>query len=251
MLDRSDQSGNRLLAELTSADFGLLAPYLQVVPLQHDAVLLRMGEQIEHVYFPHSGAIAFMVEMPNGDTVATAVVGYEGVVGIRSLLGPTRSSITAIVKVAGTASQISASRFQEAFAQSEQIRRGVESYMGALLAQFQQVAACNALHPVEARLARWLLHIRDRIDGNEIPLTHEALSQLLGVRRTTVTLVLQKLREAGAIRKERRGLIEIDRQRLEDAACECHEVMRRTIDQTQKAVGHRTHATPTREKPGI
>ena len=97
--------------------------------------------------------------------------------------------------------------------------------------QFQHVAACNALHSVEARLARWLLHIHDRVDGDFLPLTQEALSQLLGVRRTTVTLVVRKLRASGAIRSDRRGLIEIDRPRLEEATCECYEVMRRKIDQ--------------------
>jgi hypothetical protein len=97
--------------------------------------------------------------------------------------------------------------------------------------QFQHVAACNALHDVEARMARWLLHIHDRINGNAIPLTQEALSQLLGVRRTTATLVVQKFRASGAVRSDRRGLIEIDRTRLEEAACECYEVMRCKFDQ--------------------
>src|SRR5258708_13623973 len=97
--------------------------------------------------------------------------------------------------------------------------------------QFQQVAACNALHPVEARMARWLLHICDRMDGKAISLAEEALSELLGVRRTTVTLVVSKLRASGAVRSDRRGLVEIDRPRLEGAACECYEVMRRKFDQ--------------------
>src|SRR5258708_17042129 len=93
--------------------------------------------------------------------------------------------------------------------------------------QFQHVAACNALHPVEARMARWLLHIHDRIDGNAIPLTQETLSQLLGVRRTTVTLVVRKLRASGAVRSDRRGLVEIDRPRLEETRCECTDTMTR------------------------
>jgi hypothetical protein len=91
--------------------------------------------------------------------------------------------------------------------------------------QLQHVAACNALHPVEARMARWLLHMHDRIDADAILLTQEALSELLGVRRTTVTLVMRKLRGSGAVRSGRRGLVEIDRQRLEEAACECYKVM--------------------------
>jgi Mn-dependent DtxR family transcriptional regulator len=119
--------------------------------------------------------------------------------------------------------------------------------------QFQHVAACNALHRVEARMARWLLHIHDRIDGDFIPLTQEALSQLLGVRRTTVTLVVQKLRASGAVRSDRRGLVEIDRPRLEKATCECYEIMRRNFDQiiapdtTKPCI----QAAPGRDAPSV
>jgi DNA-binding transcriptional MocR family regulator len=96
--------------------------------------------------------------------------------------------------------------------------------------QFQHIAACNGLHPVEARLARWLLHLHDRTEGNILSLTQETLSQLLGVRRTTVTLEVAKLRALGAISSDRRGLIEIDRGRLEQVSCECYDVMRRQTD---------------------
>jgi hypothetical protein len=118
--------------------------------------------------------------------------------------------------------------------------------------QFQHVAACNALHPVEARMARWLLHIRDRIDNKAIPLTQEALSQLLGVRRTTVTLVVQKLRASGAVRSDRRGLVEIDRPRLAEVTCECYEIMRRKTDQIFRldTTKPRIQAAPVRQTPG-
>src|SRR5260370_23172730 len=126
--------------------------------------------------------------------------------------------MTAVVRVAGTALQIPPGRFHVAFSQSRAIRHVVQIYTRALLAQFQHVAACNALHSVEARMARWLLHIRDRVDGDFLPLTQETLSELLGVRRTTVTHVVRKLRASRAIRSNRRGLIEIDRPRLGSAA---------------------------------
>src|SRR6266404_8290322 len=231
MMKRHTTVGNRLLAALPPADLGLLAPYLQQISLKQDAVLVRSGDRNEQVYFPHSGTISFMLDMPNGQTVATSVIGHEGAVGMLSVLGPSRSPTTAVVRVAGIASQISASRFHAAFGQSSAIRHAVQTHTRAVLMQFQHVAACNALHPVEARLARWLLHIHDRIDGNTIPLTQEALSQLLGVRRTTVTLVVKKFRASGAVRSDRRGLVEIDRPRLEKATCECYEIMRRNFDQ--------------------
>jgi len=238
--------GNRLLAALPAVDLGLLAPHLRKVSLERDAVLVRSGDRIEQIYFPLSGTIAFIMELPNGQTVATAVIGNEGAVGILTALGPSRSPITAVVRVAGTSLQISPKRFQAALSRSDATRHAVQIYTRALLAQTQHVAACNALHSVEARLARWLLHIHDRVDGDFLSLTQEALSELLGVRRPTVTHVIRKLRTSRAIRSNRRGLIEIDRPRLEAATCECYEVMRRRIDSIVSPEGlkHRIHSPP-------
>jgi CRP-like cAMP-binding protein len=252
MMKRHASVGNRLLAALPPADLGLLAPYLRQVSLKQDAVLVRSGDRNEQIYFPHSGTISFMLDMPNGQTVATSVIGHEGAVGMLSVLGPSRSPATAVVRVAGIASQISASRFHAAFGQSSAIKHAVQTHTRALLMQLQHVAACNALHPVEARMARWLLHIHDRIDRNFIPLTQDALSQLLGVRRTTVTLVVRKLRASGALRSARRGLVEIDRPRLKEAACECYEVMRCKFDQIfpLDTTRPRIQAAPARETPG-
>src|ERR1700731_5402131 len=180
MMKRHTSIGNRLLAALPAADLNLLTPYLQQISLKQDAVLLRSGDRNEQVYFPHSGTISFMLDMPNGQTVATAVIGHEGAVGMLSVLGPSRSPTTAVVRVAGISSQISASRFHAAFGQSSAIKRAVQTHTRAVLMQLQHVAACNALHSVETRMARWLLHIHDRIDGDVLPLTQKALSELLG-----------------------------------------------------------------------
>jgi CRP-like cAMP-binding protein len=223
--------GNRLLAALPPADFDLLAPELETVALDQDAVLSRAGDRIEDVLFPNSGAISLMFDMANGQTVATAAIGREGAVGILSVLGPLPSATTAIVRAAGTASRIPASRFHAAFNRSPAIRHAFQIHVRAMLIQFQLGAACNALHPVEARMARWLLHLRDRIDHDVLPLTQNALSQILGVRRTTVTLLMSNLRASGAIRSDRRGQIEIDRSRLAAAACECHDNMRLEVEE--------------------
>jgi CRP-like cAMP-binding protein len=157
--------GNRLLAALPPADLALLSPHLQKVSLEQDAVVVRSGDRREHVYFPHSGAISFMLDMPNGATIATAVIGREGALGALSVLGPSRSSVTAVVRVGGTASQISVSRFHAAYMGSSAIRDVVQAHTGWILSQLQHVAACNGLHPVEARLARWLLELHDRTEG--------------------------------------------------------------------------------------
>ena len=137
------------------------------------------------------------MDMPNGQTVATAVVGNEGAVGVLTTLGPARSPMTAVVRVAGTALQISPARFHAALGRSSALKGAVQTLTRALMAQFQHVAACNALHSVEARLARWLLHVHDRVDGDVLPLTQETLAEFLGVRRTTVTHVVSKLRGIG------------------------------------------------------
>jgi len=221
---------NHLLAALPASDLDLLGPELEIIALDQDAVLSRAGDDIEYVVFPHSGAITLMIDMADGHTVATAVVGREGAVGLLSVLGPSSSAITAVVRAAGTAARISAPRFHAAFSRSPAIRHAVQNHVKSMLVQFQFGAACNALHPVEARMARWLLQLRDRVDHDLLPLTQQALSQILGVRRTTVTLLMRNLRERGAIKSDRRGLIEIDRVRLEAAACECHSAMHLEVE---------------------
>jgi CRP-like cAMP-binding protein len=222
---------NRLLAALPASDLDLLGPELEKVALDQDAVLSRAGDDIEYVYFLHSGAISLMIDMADGHTVATAAIGCEGAVGLLSVLGPSPSAITAVVRVPGTADRIPASRFHAAFNRSPAIRRVLQTHVRAMLIQFQLGSACNALHPVEARMARWLLQFRDRVDHDVLPLTQQALSQILGVRRTTVTLLMRNLRARGAIKSDRRGLIEIDRVRLEAAACECHSAMRIEVEE--------------------
>ena len=250
MMEHTTGVGNRLLAALPPADFDLLAPHLRKVSLERDAVLVRSGDRIEQIYFPRSGTVSFMLDMPNGQTVATAVIGNEGAVGLLSALGPSLSPVTAVVLVAGTSLQISPTRFHAALSHRGAIRDAVQTHARALLAQVQHVAGCNALHSVEARMARWLLHIHDRVDGDLLPLTQEALSELLGVRRTTVTHVVRKLRMSRAIRSKRRGLIEIDRPRLEEGACECYRVMRHRIDQILSLQGGRPHrGAPVDEIP--
>lgn len=231
MMDRPANVGNRLLAILPAADLALLASHFQTVKLEQDAVLMHSGDPIRHVYFPHSGTISLMVDMPNGQTVACAIVGREGALGALSVLGPAHSTTTAVVRSPGVASQIVAPRFHTAIGHSRAIRQIVEIHARTVLVQMQQVAACNALHPVENRMVRWLLHIRDRTDSDLLPLTQETLAQLLGVRRTTVTQAVQKLRASGAVRYDRRAMIEVvDRARLEESACECYDIMRRHIE---------------------
>jgi CRP-like cAMP-binding protein len=221
---------NRFLATLPPHDFSLLAPHLRTIVLERGVMLHDVGEEIEHVYFPHTGMVSLVAVMQSGATVETATVGRGGVVGASAGLGAKRTFGRAVVQLPGTAAWISASQFHAAANESRAIRDLVVRYNELLLAQVQQSVACNALHGLEARLCRWLLQTHDCIDGDAIPLTQEFLGQMLGVRRTTVTIAARLLQSAGLIRY-RRGLIQVlDRAALEDIACECYAAVRRNAD---------------------
>jgi CRP-like cAMP-binding protein len=231
MNNRSGPSGqNRLLVALQPADFSLLKPHLKELALEQGVLLHEQEDRVAHAYFPASGMISLLTVMGDGRAIETATVGREGAVGAMSGLGPAHAASRAVVQVAGTASMIATVRLQEAVAQSDHLRNVILQYKETLLAQVQQTAGCNALHKADARLARWLLQTRDRIDSDLIPLTQDFLSEMLGVRRTTVTLVAGRLQKAGLIRY-RRGHVEIlDRSGLEQTACECYGILRRRTD---------------------
>jgi CRP-like cAMP-binding protein len=221
---------NRFLATLPPHDFALLATHLRTIRLERGVMLHDVGEEIEHVHFPHTGMVSLVAVMQNGTTVETATIGRGGVIGASAGLGAQSTFGRAVVQLSGTAAWISAAQFRAAVNQSQAIRDLVVRYNDLLLAQIQQAVACNALHALEARLCRWLLQTHDCIDGDGIPLTQELLGQMLGVRRTTVTMAAQLLQRAGLIRY-RRGLIQIvDRPALEDIACECYAVVRHNAD---------------------
>jgi CRP-like cAMP-binding protein len=208
----------------------LLEPHLKEAPLDQGAILQEQGEAIELVYFPNSGMISLVAVMKQGNAVETATVGREGAVGAMSGLGPRHAFTRAVVQMAGTASILSTLKFQAIVERSPAIRDVIVRHNEVLLAQVQQSAACNALHEAEARFCRWLLQSRDRSDSDVVPITQEFLAQMLGVRRTTVTLVAQSLQDAGLLRY-RRGRIEIvDRDALEERACECYQTVRWEIE---------------------
>jgi CRP-like cAMP-binding protein len=217
---------NRFLATLPPHDFSLLAPHLRTVALEQGVMLHDVGQEIEGVYFPHTGMVSLVAVMQSGATVETATIGRSGVIGANAGLGATRTFGRAIVQLPGTAAWIGAAQFRAAAAQSQAIRDLIVRYNDVLLAHVQQSVACNALHALEARLCRWLLQAHDTVDSDIIPLTQEFLAQMLGVRRTTVTLAARLLQSAGLIRY-RRGQIQIvDRAALEDLSCECYAVVR-------------------------
>jgi CRP-like cAMP-binding protein len=223
---------NRILRSLPPADFALLAPHLSAVRLEQGRVLSEPGDFVESVYFPHTAVISLMAVMQHGETVETATIGHTGVIGGLSVLDHWRAFARVVVHVPGTASRIPSARFRVALRQSEGLATIVLQNVQTIVVQIQQTAACNALHGVEQRLCRWLLLTQDLASTNVLPLTQDFLSQMLGVRRTTVTQAACKLQAQGMIRRNQRGQIEIvDRKALEQAVCECYESLRSRHDQ--------------------
>jgi CRP-like cAMP-binding protein len=222
---------NRLLAALPAADLALLTPHLKEVPLAARELLHETQDEIEHVYFPHSGMVSLFAVTDDGEAIETASIGAEGAVGASASLGIRRAYCRALVQVPGIASRIPVSHLQRAAAEGERIRDMLMRTHEILLMQAQQTAVCSALHGVEARLARWLLQTQDRTGSSAIPLIQEFLAQVLGVRRTTINLVIRTLHEAGLVRY-RRGQIEIaDRNGLRTESCNCYHVIRRQMEQ--------------------
>jgi CRP-like cAMP-binding protein len=222
---------NLLLRSLPPADLAALMTHLRDVDLAQGAVLQEQGEPIEYVYFPCDGIVSLMAVMRQGEAIEIATIGHEGAVGALAGIGPRRSHTRGVVQVSGMALRIPAARFRAVAEESAAVREIIGRYSEMLLVQVQQTAACNALHDVEARLSRWLLQARDRVEGNTIHLTHEFLSQMLGVRRTTVTIVANELQEAGLIRYHRGEIEIVDPIGLRSRACECYDAIRAQIEQ--------------------
>lgn len=224
------QVHNRLLASLPAEDQGLLAPHLVQIDLERGRLLYDPGDRIEIVYFPHDGVISLMTLMENGAAIESATIGCEGALGLMAAVAPRQSLSRAIVQTPTRAARISAAQLHDIWERSPRIRDLVDRHSEALYGHAIQSVACNALHSVEARFCRWMLTCHDRISNDTVALTQEFLADMLGVQRTTVTAVARTLQEKGAIRY-RRGVVDImDRQVLEQLACECYGVIRRTYE---------------------
>jgi CRP-like cAMP-binding protein len=220
-------TGNRLLAALPGDAFALLEPDLRQVSLPHGVVCYEAGAPIDEVYFPQTGMISLLVSTSDGEVVETSSVGHEGAVGLQCGLGPRVSLTRAVVQIAGKFSVISASRFELATTHSAALVELIFDYIEALWTEAQQNAACNAIHDGSSRLCRWLLQCADRIGSEHLLLTQEFLAEMLGVRRTTVTLLTQELQKRGILRYSRGRITILDRAELEACACECYAVIRK------------------------
>jgi CRP-like cAMP-binding protein len=228
--DQQRLTANRLLSALPQEEYERILPDLKAVPLQFRISLHEPGDHMRYIYFPNTGVMSMLTVMGKGPAVEIASIGNEGVADLFALLGPDSSDSRLLIQVSGTAMRMESARFREHVEQLPFLRRLLGNYACALFALVAQSAACNGTHPIVKRCARRLLMTHDRVDADEFPMTHDFLSEMLGVRRPTVSAAAAALRDAGAITYHRGTITVLDRARLEAASCECYRLIRKRFD---------------------
>jgi CRP-like cAMP-binding protein len=221
----TDPLSNRLLANLPRSEYDLVRPHLTVGPFGQATVLAEVGDEIDQIYFPLTGMISLLTILRDGKAIETSTIGRDGVFGAAAAFGLYKSKVRAIVQVPITAATISAPHLRRVAERSKAIQLLCVRFNEVLLEQARITAACNALHIIEARFCRWLLQTCEVSESDTVMLTQEFLSEMLGVRRTSITDVASKLQSAGIIGYSR-GVIKIlDRSRLRERSCECFETL--------------------------
>jgi CRP-like cAMP-binding protein len=216
------RSKNGLLASLTADNFELLRPHLRTVELLQDRVLAETGDRLTKVYFPHSGVISLVLPLKKGEGIEIAMVGRDSVLGAFAALGEPISLSDVVVLIPGVASILDVEHLHAAADRSPQLRATLVRHQQALFVQAQQAAVCNAVHPVEARLPRWLLRTYDLSGSNRLPLTQELMAQMIGAKRNSVSIEAHTLQQSNLIRYSRGQVEIVDLEALTRASCECY-----------------------------
>jgi CRP-like cAMP-binding protein len=227
---------NRLLASLPDDDFRRLLPHLKTVAVQLKQVFHKQGEPIRYVYFPNGGVCSVTAVLSTGESVEAATVGDEGMVGVEAFFtnDPVAPGETLMQVPDTNAERLSVEEFRRELAGRGALHDVVGRYAQAKIAEMIQTAACNALHQVHQRCARWLLTTHDRMHEQDFNLSHEFLAVMLGVQRPTVSVVAATLQQAGLIRYTHGRVTVTNRKGLEAAACECYSVVRAHFDRLQQ-----------------
>jgi CRP-like cAMP-binding protein len=224
---------NEILLGLSDGEGRALFSKLEFVRLKVHHVLHETGDALKSVYFCNTGMISILSVFPDGKSVEVGLVGKEGFVGLPLLVGFRTAPTRAISQIDATAFRVDAEALVALLPNCPHLERALQQYSQIFAMQVTQIAACNRLHEVHERLARWLLMCADRIDSNALPLTQEFLGQMLGTRRSSVTVAAGFLQRAGIINYNRGDVKIVDRQKLEDTTCECYGLMQRQLSQWQ------------------
>jgi CRP-like cAMP-binding protein len=222
---------NRVLGCLPAAERARLAPQLERVELQFDDVIYGFGDTIDRLYFPETAVASLTLTMEDGRTIEVGTTGNDGFVGIPVFLGGDVSPSTVICQISGSAQMMAADAFRRELKHGDAFRAAIGAASNAFTVQAMHSAACNRLHSVEERMARWLLMTQDRVGLERFPLTQQFLSYMLGVYRPSVTVIALGLQKAGLIEYQRGAVRIVDRAGLEEVACECYATVRSVTDE--------------------
>jgi len=230
-MDAPNQSyRNRVLQLLPRSDFDELNPHLETVTLEYRQPLCEANEPVRNVYFPVTGVVSLVNIMANGAAAEVGTIGNEGLAGLPVILGDELGPMIAYVQVPGTGLRLRAEILRSALQRSAGMRTVMLHYAHAFFNQVAQSAACNHFHDIEQRCCRWLLMTHDRVQSDQFLLTQEFLGMMLGVQRSSLTLVAHKLRTDGLIEYRRGQITIVDRRKLEHRSCECYAVSKREFD---------------------
>lgn len=217
---------NRILLAIPDTEYRSIRPHLEYLRLPHHRSLHEPHQKLRFVHFLNQGLISLVVEMKDGRTVEAGIVGNEGASGIAAAVGLTRAPLREIVQIAGDGFRVRVVQFREALQSTPQLRNILGRYIMVMGMQVAQTAACNRLHLIEQRLARWLLMAQDQVHSGSLPITHDFLATMLGTDRPSLTVaagVMQRLR----LISYTRGSVKIlERRKLENFACECYGIIR-------------------------
>jgi CRP-like cAMP-binding protein len=230
---------NRILAALPAEEYGRLRPHLKPVALEYKQVLFEPHKTIRYSYFPEDSIISMVTTVMDKTVVEVGLAGPEGMVCVATFLGVNTTPHRGVVQGRGSAQRIKAGVLREEFNRGGRLQEILLRYTQAHLVQIAQTAVCNRLHALEARLSRWLLMIHDRVDGDEFLLTQDIISIMLGAQRTGVTDAAGSLQKNEIISYSRGRITILDRQKLEETACECYLIVREEYD---RLTGARTHS---------
>jgi CRP-like cAMP-binding protein len=234
---RNDGDGNHIRNEillgLSAKECGALLSKLELVRLKTHHVLHEPGDSLKSAYFCNTGLISILSVFPDGKSVEVGLVGKEGFVGWPLIAGFRTAPTRAIAQIDATAFRVDGEALMSILRQCPGLERKLQQFSQVMALQVTQIAACNRLHEVDERLARWLLMSADRVGSNSLPLTQEFLAQMLGTRRSSVTVAAGILQRAGIIAHSRGDVKIVDRRKLEEAACECYGIMQQQIAKWQ------------------
>ena len=220
------QVSNKLLLSISDSDYSSLRPHLEYISLPNHLVLHEAGEKVGFGYFPNRGLISLVVVMKDGRTAEAGIVGNEGFTGTLAAVGLSRGPLQAVVQITGDGVRVEVGALQNTLESAPHLQLMLGRYAAIRGMQIAQTAACNRLHDIEQRLARWLLMTQDRVDSGLLPITHDFLATMLGTDRPTVSLAAGALQKKKLIEYTRGAVKIVNRKKLERSACECYGVIR-------------------------